>query len=313
MTTTCGKCKEGIEANKAHMHCKGCGDDLHFDCGNYKQSSWSSISQKRKNQWRCEKCRTSAAAASNGTNQDPEEGGEEKLNVASVMAALNGFKDIVEEMKEENSRSMQFISQQYEDIMGGQNQIKDNIVGMEAQINNLTAQLKEKDAIIKDLQSRIADLEQYTRKNNIEIHGVSETRDEDVEEIVCNIGRAIGVNITEKDIEAAHRVPTRRKDTPQPIIVRFQSRKVKNQVMAKRKVNITNRQALNQENVSERNVVIYEQLSPFFKDLRWKAKQKAKEKDWKYVWPSGGKLWARKDENSREIRITCESDLTKIV
>jgi len=83
-------------------------------------------------------------------------------------------------------------------------------------------------------------------------------------------------------------------------------------VTAKKKVKITNRQALNTENASERNVFIYEQLSPYFKDLMWKAKQKGRDKQWKFVWSTGGKLWARKDENSRPVRITSESDLAKI-
>ena len=312
MTRTCVKCNLDFEPNSARMLCKGCEGELHFECGKYKPSSWASIGQKRRDSWRCGKCKGYGAAGGSQTGIDSEEGEEEQPKVeASVLKALDGFKGIVEELKAENHQSMQFISKQYEDIIGGQKEIKTNLVNMETQINQLTAQLKEKDEIIKNLQTRIAYLEQYTRKNNIEIHGVTETRDEDIEAIVCNIGRAIDVNINKNDIEAAHRIPTRRNDAPRPIIVRFQSRKIKNLVTAKKKVKITNRQALNTENASERNVFIYE-LSPYFKDLMWKAKQKGRDKQWKFVWSTGGKLWARKDENSRPVRITSESDLAKI-
>jgi len=166
------------------MLCKGCEGELHFECGKYKPSSWASIGQKRRDSWRCGKCKGYGAAGGSQTGIDSDEGEEEQPKVeASVLKALDGFKGIVEELKAENHQSMQFISKQYEDIIGGQKEIKTNLVNMETQINQLTAQLKEKDEIIKNLQTRIADLEQYTRKNNIEIHGVTETRDEDIEDI----------------------------------------------------------------------------------------------------------------------------------
>ena len=63
------------------------------------------------------------------------------------------------------------------------------------------------------------ELEQYTRKNNIELNGVVETPQEDVEEICCAVAKVIGVQLAKEDIEAAHRIPTRRSDVPNPIVV----------------------------------------------------------------------------------------------
>ena len=274
MTNMCSRCDKQIEPQAGHMTCKGCNGDFHFDCGGWKKSSWQSSAINKGEEWRCGKCK-----GNNPANNTQPEDVKDELSGQYVMKALNGFKDIVEKLKEENFQIMQYISKQYDDIMEGQKDIGTNMKNMEDQIINLTAQkLKEKDDTIMDLQTRIAQLEQYTRKNNIAIHGVEERSTEDVEEIVCNIGQAIGIQISAKDIETAHRIPTRRSDVPKPIVVRFQSRKTRNQFLAKKKTHISNRQVVNKPDAAEGKVLFYEQLSPFNKDLMWKLKKQARDK-----------------------------------
>jgi len=59
-------------------------------------------------------------------------------------------------------------------------------------------------------------------------------------------------------------------------------------------------------------VLIIEQMPYVLKELRWKAKCRASEKGWKYVWYAEGKVLARKIENSKVIRIATERDLERI-
>ena len=66
-----------------------------------------------------------------------------------------------------------------------------------------------------DLQDR---LEQYTRKNSLEIHGVPP------EEVVIKIAEALEVPVHPNDIEIAHKL---NKKGNKPIIVKFLSNKVK--------------------------------------------------------------------------------------
>ena len=52
-----------------------------------------------------------------------------------------------------------------------------------------------------------------------------------------------------------------------------------------------------------------EQVPYYLKELKWKARTLATEKNWKYVWITDGKIFARKSDNMRAIRVINEKDL----
>lgn len=60
------------------------------------------------------------------------------------------------------------------------------------------------------------------------ISGVPETEGEKVEDVIVNIARAAGVEMTTRDISACHRLgPARRGTRPRNIICRFVSRQLR--------------------------------------------------------------------------------------
>ena len=71
-------------------------------------------------------------------------------------------------------------------------------------------------AELYDLQD---DLEQYTRKNSLEIHGVPESAYTSTEEVVLKLARAINVDVSPEDIEISHKL--NRKGV-KPIILKSQ-------------------------------------------------------------------------------------------
>ena len=64
-------------------------------------------------------------------------------------------------------------------------------------------------------------MEQYTRKHNLEIHGIAETADEDIAENVVKLGKVVNVHISPSDIDICHRMGPRNSSGPKPIIVRL--------------------------------------------------------------------------------------------
>ena len=46
-----------------------------------------------------------------------------------------------------------------------------------------------------------ADLEQYTRKYNLEIVGIPDVEDEDLEDVVIKLARSIGADVESEDID----------------------------------------------------------------------------------------------------------------
>ena len=63
------------------------------------------------------------------------------------------------------------------------------------------------DILYEDLGAvitQVDDVEQYTRKHNLEIHGIAETADEDIAENVVKLGKVVNVHISPSDIDICH-------------------------------------------------------------------------------------------------------------
>jgi len=85
------------------------------------------------------------------------------------------------------------------------------------------AQAKE----IDNLKGRVNDLEQYKRINNVIIKEVPLQRKENVEERVIAWARAVGVVLSENDIDECHRLPARKANAAPNVVVKLVCRKKK--------------------------------------------------------------------------------------
>ena len=74
-------------------------------------------------------------------------------------------------------------------------------------------------------------LEQYTRKNSLEIHGVPESAYSTTEEVVLKFAQALEVPITAQDVEISHKLKRKGKKA---IIVKFACRKIKSNIYKSR-------------------------------------------------------------------------------
>lgn len=160
-----------------------------------------------------------------------------------------------------------------------------------------------------ELDKRIVRQEQYSRNSNLEIQGVEIREGESVENIVSEIGRLIEEPISSSDLEACHRVPTRKPDKSN-IVVQFKSRAKRDIVLKKAK---KHRLANNDIGLGTQTpIYVNEHLCPALKKLLGMAVQRKREHDWKFVWSVNGKILAKQTEDSNSIHITCEKDLAKI-
>ncbi|KAK3730884.1 hypothetical protein QZH41_002977 [Actinostola sp. cb2023] len=49
----------------------------------------------------------------------------------------------------------------------------------------------------------------YGRKHNLEIHGVPEEKEEDLDEVVSKVAECVGVDMEEEDVDIVHRLPVK--------------------------------------------------------------------------------------------------------
>ena len=92
--------------------------------------------------------------------------------------------------------------------------VDDNYKALQARLDSLEARNASLEAENAKLVSRLQfceaslnNLEQYSRRECVEISGIPETEDENTKEIAIKVGSLIGVHITESDLSVSHLLP----------------------------------------------------------------------------------------------------------
>lgn len=131
--------------------------------------------------------------------------------------------------------------------------------------------MREKDATIAELRDNVCSLEQYSRRNNVEIHGLQKSPNEDLPKEINILAGRLGLpEVAAHDTEAIHRLPVREGKVA-PVLIRFTHRSTRDLWLSKRT-------ALRNE-----NIYVNENLTKHVKALFWKTKQLAREQSYKFV------------------------------
>lgn len=172
---------------------------------------------------------------------------------------------------------------------------------------DLFSKLNRQGKRIDSLRAMQNDAEQQSRKWNLRVYNVPESRTEEPETGAVCIRKCckiftdmVGVPVTESDIEVAHRLGNRspRHDRSRPIIVRFCSRKKKDEVLTSRRKLKGN----------EKKIAIGEDLTSLNYKLLKEAKEHSATLD---AWCSNGKIIAKlKNGKTVKLDITCDLDTT---
>ena len=167
-------------------------------------------------------------------------------------------------------------------------------------------------------QLRIDEIEQYNRRQNLELQGVPVRKNDDVTQITLDLISKLDVDIKEEDISIAHRLPVKQrygrtrlnKPVNHPTItVRLVSRQMRNEIYDKR----FNAKMIEDFPVEGmKKLFINKNLTQRSKRLFWLSKQKAKELEYKYFWTQNGQIFFRKNEESKKVLIRSESDLDQL-
>lgn len=154
---------------------------------------------------------------------------------------------------------------------------------------------------------RVEELEQYQRQNNLEIKGVPTGNNPT--EVIQMTGEKVGEIIDEADIDVCHFVSTPKVGVSN-IVVRFVRRNKRNDLLKKARKAKIECHALGLQGSGR--VYVNEHLTQCNKNLLAKALQKKRQAGWKFVWTSGGKIFARKKESAEVVRIYTQNGLNKI-
>lgn len=305
-----------------YVTCCECEGAYHIGkCSNTAEASFRGKHESARKTWKCQACcaaRRRGGAGSTGqplrdnqrhkspvsteSHAQPLGALEAKLcDIALRLEKLAGLPDTVSSIED----GMRAMNESVEKLLAK----CDELAKENSELRRSNAELEKQN---KDLCKRVNAIEQYSRANNVELKGIPVTPKESCELIVQTIGNKIEYPIDLKDIDVCHRVSTPHDPQVKNIVVRFVSRKVRNEFYARAKKARLSTEDLGFPSNVKQPVYINEHLTGANKKLLAQALKLKKEKNWEFVWTEQGQVKARKTSDSNVVRITCEDDLGRI-
>ena len=255
--------------------------------------------------------------------------GQQESSLAPVEPSLTELREMLVDIKIDICN----IPRENETMKNNMDELKATIRGQNVEIASLRASLnkamKQFDDAERDLtetrkivdqqQEEIAELdglqghlEQYARKNSLEIHGIPEEAYETTEEVVLKLANALNVPVNPQDIEISHKLGRK---GAKPIIVKFVSHKVKtNLYKARTKLKNVSFSSLFPAStaatkVASGKIYLFENLTSYRKKIVNRANEMRNDGSILSVWTMDGKIFIKTSPEGRPIKISELEDL----
>lgn len=300
MGDPCLVCGDSVPEDDDYALCSIKQCKLHFECAGIAENTWSRMGQKRRDEWKCKLCQGKAFSVpiNNDTISKLHEDFLAKMQ-ETIKEQFEIYSSKVNDQIAELKESVKFCCSKIDEYENNLSCYKKEVNSLKNNHEYLYDENQELKHNFAALKLQYETLEQYNRKHNIEIDGIPLQNDETMPDIVGTLSNIIGEPVNyQVDIQAAHRVPTKRKSGIKPIVVQFSNRQKRDAFLLKaKKIKIKSTAFVN--NVPETFVYVNEHLTPFNRELLFKSKQ-LKLNGYKYVWPKDGKILAKKTDSDRD-------------
>lgn len=253
-----------------------------------------------------------------GTIPDVEPSSKE---VWKLLVEMNSkLEDLVTQYKkvstdlEEIRKAVEFNDRNVEEVKESILSLTDDLRDQKTTMEEVKASTDKLASEMDSTTNKLDELEQYTRKNSLEIHGIPTDGNVESEEVVLKIARAIDVEVESSDIEISHRLKVRSKTTSQPIIVKFLSHKKKNELLyARRKLKDLTVgdifEHLTEDDTGENRIFINENLTSYRRKLFGKLLSLRRKGTIFSTWTIDGKIFMKKSEVGIPILIKTDMDI----
>ena len=231
-----------------------------------------------------------------------------KIEISRILRTNN---DLVKELTQ--------LRKEVTDHKSEIDQLKTALPATKKQNNTLASDLMAAKTLLDEKEEEIAELydlqdnlEQYTRKQSLEIHGIPEAVYQSTEEAVLKVAAALQVPMKAEDINISHNIKGKE---PKPILVKFQSHKAKTRLYRARTYLKNVRvcdifpHASAVSRVQAKRIFINENLTSFRRSVVKKANQMRKDGLLNSVWTIDGKIFVKTSQEERPICIYEEDDL----
>ena len=181
------------------------------------------------------------------------------------------------------------------------------------ELNAAKNTLKDQRYETQRLENSLDTLEQYTRKNSLEIHGIPENLYPNTQDAVIKVAEALNVTIVPSEIEICHKL--KRNKGPQPILVKFLSHQIKSKLYKERtklkNVKISDIYPSYSSPVESR-IFIHENLTSYRKEVVAEANRRRRDGTLLSIWTLDGKIYVKTSPTGSPKKIYYVEDLDYI-
>ncbi|XP_048482817.1 uncharacterized protein LOC125489790 [Plutella xylostella] len=347
MAIKCNGCENDI-ITQDFMKCFKCKKFYDLPCLNVTSTVFANFSSEYKEKWLCPGCsrpkgdnsltpvRSTAPEASNNTTQPTSnvnmlrgsrltasKSEKDNVDIKSLANEIRLMRKEIQDLTQKQKTEIPLLRKEVADLSTQLNAVSTTITerlgefakrisDQEREILHLKASLQQSQAIISAQ-------DQYLLKNEIEIAGVPETENENIEHIAMVISKRIGVDLKNEDLDDVFRAGPRRvtsqnpahpEKLPRTIVVKLVRQTKRRELIkaAKSRRNLTSEGVVN---APPHKLFINERLTKGNRILFREARLRARQNGFRYCWVKDGSILIRKVDKSTAITIRNLEDLDK--
>ena len=240
------------------------------------------------------------------------------LNAISIsIESLKHELKVLKNSTDHTIGSVSYLAHEYDDFL-------EKISKISSINESLAKEIKSIECRQFKSEQQLDQLEQYGRRENLEIHGIPVMRHENTNQIIKAVAKSINVELNDSQISTSHRLIQPQSSSsnsqqqaknhvnrqPPPIIVRFNNRDKRNEIFRRRK--LLRRNPEMRSIFASETVTIKENLTTYRKMIYDAANSAKKDLNFKFLWTSQGRIRLRRDSVSEVINVSSLSDLDRI-
>ncbi|KAK3097169.1 hypothetical protein FSP39_007070 [Pinctada imbricata] len=180
-----------------------------------------------------------------------------------LLEAKNVMQKEMEEFKSQQEEVKSQLNERIDKLEKQNIDLREELARKSKSMREMEINVNQTSKIAKKAESKANFNEQYSRKTNIKIYGVTEKERENTKLIVCQMLKEVAeVQLEENEIIATHRIPAGKPGLPRPIILKVKNSEIKSRIMKQRsKVKSYGHGLRLADDVTELNIQLLKRLS----------------------------------------------------
>ena len=244
----------------------------------------------------------------------------------NIQGAITAMQSNIAKLAKDNNKLSSDVAELRKDIAKNNGEVEKlkkelksqnkYVASLELELERVKKASKQQRSDIDDLQANLDELEQYSRKNSLEFHGIPEDVGITTDEVVCKVVQAVGVEMEPEKIEISHRL--NRTKGIKPIIAKFANHKdkakcYKSRIRLKDVTLSTIFPSYAGTSLADQRIFINENLTGYRSEMMKLAIEKRR-RDGKILstWPLDGKLFVKTSPTGRPRQMFSIDDVKEL-